>query len=223
MGGFKNGSKGRRVPKSSLLRAREIWAEGNVTIALAVFKACTGVCLLWDWRARQKNKLACKGNPWSTLSGWVVAVRYALSTSPALLPPVTRCPSACRSLLRLLLAPFAPSPQASPIIPEMAPCISVRICPGPHVSPTSCLAPFLTLSTMKGCLQLVFRGSSFPLSRRWLPLLSYTTAGVEWGCSATRNGGLTGSCCVWCVISVMRSEQCTCHRRRCESTWQPTF
>jgi hypothetical protein len=107
MAGFKNGSKGRRVPKSSLLHAREIWAEGNVN-ALAVFKACTGVCLLWDWRARQ--------------SGWVVAVRYALSTSPALLPPVTRRPSACRSLLSLLLAPFAPSPQASPIIPEMAPC-----------------------------------------------------------------------------------------------------
>jgi hypothetical protein len=48
--------------------------------------------------------------------------------------------------------------------------MSVRIRPWPHASPTSCLAPSLSLSAMKGC---------FPLSQSWLPLPSYTTAGVE--------------------------------------------
>jgi hypothetical protein len=93
------------------------------------------------------EKVACKGEPLSTLvkmGGHSAQGVFSITRCAA---PVTRCPSACHSLLRLLLAPsctlmycsffllvvereagrriasvFVPSPQASPIIPEMAPC-----------------------------------------------------------------------------------------------------
>jgi hypothetical protein len=53
---FKDGSGGRRVPKSSLLGAQEVLAKGNVKrLRSPCFKACTEECLLWDWRARQET------------------------------------------------------------------------------------------------------------------------------------------------------------------------
>jgi hypothetical protein len=83
-----------------------------------------------------------------------------------------------RMVLLALLCPALKLPLSSLIWHH---AMSVRIRPWPHASPTSCL------SAMKGCLQLVFRGSRFVLSQSWLPLLSYTTAWVESGCSSIRN------------------------------------
>jgi hypothetical protein len=50
---FIDGSGGRRVPKSSLIGAREGWQRQ--TAWLIVFKACTVECILRDWRARQET------------------------------------------------------------------------------------------------------------------------------------------------------------------------
>jgi hypothetical protein len=210
-------------PRALSFAREKFGRKATSTIALAVFKACTEVCLLWDWRARQKKSWEswfARATPgprcedgWSQCATRCPHHPLCCPRSRGALQPAAVCCVCCWHRL----CPALKLPLSSL---RWHRAISVRICPWPRVSPTSCLAPSLTLSTMKGCLQLVFRGSSFPLSRGWLPLLSYTTAGVEWGCSATRNGGLTG---IWCVISVMRSEQCACHQRRCESTWQPTF
>jgi hypothetical protein len=75
---------------------------------------------------------------------------------------------------------IVPGLQASPIIPEMAPC---------NVSADLPIAACITYELPGSLLKLiwdegvsalmVFRGSRFLLSPSWLPLLSYTTAWLE--------------------------------------------
>jgi hypothetical protein len=68
---FKDGSGGRRVPKSSLVRKRFV-RKARQAIALAVFKACTlyrGATLvgLESAAGSKLEKMVCKGDPLPTL------------------------------------------------------------------------------------------------------------------------------------------------------------
>jgi hypothetical protein len=127
---------------------------------------------------------------------------------------------------RRIASVVVPGPQASPINPEMAPC---------NVSADSPMAACITYELPGSLLKLIYDEgmSAVSLQRVVLPTVSKLTAtaefpyrlgGVGMFCEEEQRRGHDGK--LLCLVCDQRRPKCkrsTCRKRRCDSTWQPTF